>query len=89
MRNLAAVGRALQVARVGGDGRNESSILEAWTSHVESSAPIGITPPRNIKQHTTSLPCLGSHSATMDAGTDQPFVISATEIVSWRAFSAG
>jgi len=48
----------------------------------------GTTSPLYIKHVAIYLPCLGSHLAIIDAGSNALFVISATDNDSWYAFSA-
>jgi len=36
-----------------------------------------------MRQHAMYFPCLGSHLAIMEAGSNEELVISATESCSW------
>ena len=45
--------------------------------------PFGATSPLYIMQHSMYMPCLGSHFAIIEAGSNEELVISATESCSW------
>merc|ERR1712193_592279 len=49
---------------------------------------LGTTSPLYMRRQAMYFPCLGSHLAIMDAGSNEELVISATESCSWYAFSA-
>merc|ERR1719350_870602 len=48
----------------------------------------GTTSPLYMRQQAMYFPCLGSHFAIIDAGSNAEEVISPTESCSWYAFSA-
>ena len=56
---------------------------------MDALTSFGTTSPRYMRQHAMYLPWRGSHFTIMFAGSNTPFVISATDSDSWYAFSAG
>jgi hypothetical protein len=50
---------------------------------IDALTSFGTTSPLYNIEHAMYLPCLGSHLAIIDAGSNAELVISATESYSW------
>jgi len=55
---------------------------------IDAFTSFGTTSPLYIIEQAIYFPCLGSHFAIIDAGSNAELVISDTDNYSWYAFSA-